>query len=99
MSTYPFEKHDFYLPDNVLLEDFATIPKKYPSKPSLSIGNGEVAYMEDEDEVYVNKGTADAPDWQQMGGGGNIVSNDTDGNVVVSITQGKSIIFETVAPE
>jgi len=70
MSTYPIEKHEFYLPDDVLLEDFATIPKKYPSKPTTSIGNGEVAYMEDEDEVYVNKSTADAPNWQLMGGGG-----------------------------
>jgi len=96
MATYPFEKHEFYLPDDVLLEDFATIPKKYPSKPTTSIGNGEVAYMEDEDEVYVNKGTADTPNWQLMGGSGVTVCTSTtkpespDEGMLIYVTDNES---------
>jgi len=59
----------FVFPDGLPLKEIIASINTYNSQPSSSIGKGEIAYFLDEDEVYVNKGTAGTPDWDTLGSG------------------------------
>lgn len=59
----------YFFPDGLPLKEIIASINTYDSQPSTSIGKGEIAYFLDEDEVYVNKGTAGTPDWDTLGSG------------------------------
>lgn len=59
----------YIFPDGINLKEIIASINTYSTQPTSSIGKGEIAYFLDEDEVYVNKGTASTPAWDNVGSG------------------------------
>ena len=86
----------YIFPDGINLKEIIASINTYSTQPTSSIGKGEIAYFLDEDEVYVNKGTADTPNWQLMGGSGVTVCTSTtkpespDEGMLIYVTDNES---------